>query len=87
MSHPDNVLGPAPDWQADAACASSATPNDFFPKKGNGTARNAKDVCAGCDVRAKCLQWALDNNIQYGVWGGATFDERRRMRRARRNAA
>lgn len=49
--------------------------------------RFAKLVCADCPVRLACLQVALDNNEQYGVWGGATFDERTRMRRRARRVA
>lgn len=41
----------------------------------------AKAVCAGCEVRAECLQYALDNNERFGVWGGASESERAAMRR------
>lgn len=69
-----------PDWQAHGACQ-GADPNVFFPN--NGAAHAAKAVCAVCPVRAECLDYALDNNEQFGVWGGATVEERRRLRRRR----
>lgn len=52
----------------------------FFPEKG-GTARDAKRVCAGCDIRERCLQYAMDRDERFGVWGGFSERERRRLKR------
>ena len=71
------------DWTADALCAE--IPGDvFFPDETGGAAvRAAKRICAGCPVRAECLNFALtaDENPP-GVWGGTSVLERRRIRRA-----
>ena len=64
-------------WQRDAVCAQT-DPEVFFPEQG-GSTRDAKVVCSGCDVRAECLAYALDNDEQYGVWGGLSERERRRL--------
>ncbi|HEY2644060.1 MAG TPA: WhiB family transcriptional regulator [Galbitalea sp.] len=69
-----------PEWTLDALCAQT-DPEAFFPEKG-GTTKDAKRVCAKCDVREQCLQYALANDVQYGVWGGYSAIELRRMRRA-----
>lgn len=70
-------------WWKDAACL-SADPDMFFPEKG-GSTREAKRVCASCPVRAECLEYALDNDERYGVWGGLSERERRNLRRAPRD--
>lgn len=70
-----------PEWTVDAVCAST-DPAIFFPEKGEST-RPAKLVCAGCEVRAECLAWALKNNERFGVYGGLSERERRRLLRRR----
>jgi WhiB family redox-sensing transcriptional regulator len=65
-------------WQADALCA-QADPEAFFPTKG-GSTRDAKTICASCPVVAECLAYALDNNMDEGVWGGKSAVERREIR-------
>jgi WhiB family transcriptional regulator, redox-sensing transcriptional regulator len=76
--------GPAGDesWRLDALCAET-DPEAFFPEKG-GSTREAKRVCVGCDVRAECLEYALSNDERFGIWGGLSERERRRLRLARR---
>lgn len=69
-----------PPWMADAVCAST-DPESFFPDKG-GSTREAKNVCASCNVAAECLDYALDNNERFGIWGGTTERERRRLQAA-----
>ena len=69
-------------WRLDALCAET-DPEAFFPEKG-GSTREAKRVCAGCDVRAECLESALANDERFGIWGGLSERERRRLRLARR---
>ena len=72
-----------------AACKGADTDLFFGPAAEFVTARQqreakAKAICAGCPVRLECLAYALDSGEAYGVWGGATEDERRAMRRQRR---
>ncbi len=71
-------LGPAP-WMADAKCL-DADPDAFFPEKG-GSTRDAKRICAACSVRDECLQYALGNDERFGIWGGMSERERRRLKR------
>lgn len=52
----------------------------FFPERG-GSADEAKAVCQGCRIREACLEYALANNEKFGIWGGYTERERRRIRR------
>jgi WhiB family transcriptional regulator, redox-sensing transcriptional regulator len=69
-----------PGWQEQALCAQT-DPEAFFPEKG-GSTREAKRICSGCDVRAECLEYALANDERFGIWGGLSERERRRLRRA-----
>jgi WhiB family redox-sensing transcriptional regulator len=69
-------------WRLDALCAET-DPEAFFPEKG-GSTREAKRVCLGCDVRAECLEFALTNDERFGIWGGLSERERRRLRLTRR---
>jgi WhiB family redox-sensing transcriptional regulator len=73
----DNPLS----WQTDALCAQT-DPEAFFPEKG-GSTRDAKRICTGCAVRAQCLEYALDNDERFGIWGGLSERERRKLRRGR----
>lgn len=66
-------------WQADALCAQT-DPEAFFPEKG-GSTREAKRICEDCEVRAECLQYALENDERFGIWGGLSERERRKLRR------
>lgn len=66
-------------WQADALCAQT-DPEAFFPEKG-GSTREAKRICENCDVRAECLEYALENDERFGIWGGLSERERRKLRR------
>ena len=61
-------------------------PDIFFPDRGESLAP-AKAVCAECIVRDECLEFALDQGERFGVWGGTSERERRKLRRARREAA
>ena len=69
-------------WRLDALCAETDQ-EAFFPEKG-GSTREAKRVCSGCDVRAECLESALANDERFGIWGGLSERERRRLRLTRR---
>ena len=66
-------------WQEDALCAQT-DPEAFLPEKG-GSTRDAKRICAQCTVRAECLEYALKNDERFGIWGGLSERERRRLRR------
>ena len=64
-------------WRDSALCAQT-DPEEFFPDKG-GTTRHAKRTCAACTVRTECLQYALDHGERFGIWGGMSERERRRI--------
>jgi WhiB family transcriptional regulator, redox-sensing transcriptional regulator len=68
-------------WQDEANCL-GVDPDLFFPERGAST-REAKEVCRGCVVREDCLEFALTNGEKFGIWGGMSERERRRIRRAR----
>ena len=70
------------DWSARAACRTT-DPDALFVQ---GAAQNrAKALCSGCVVRTECLADALDNEVEFGVWGGMTERERRALLRRRPN--
>jgi WhiB family redox-sensing transcriptional regulator len=70
------------DWSRQAACKNS-DPDSLFVQ---GAAQNrVKAICAACSVRTECLADALDNQIEFGVWGGMTERERRALLRRRSN--
>lgn len=66
-------------WAAEAKCL-QADPEAFFPEKG-GSTREAKRICDRCDVREECLEYALTNDERFGIWGGLSERERRRLKR------
>lgn len=69
------------DWMAQGNCAAKP-PSLFFPSDGVGV-EVAKRVCADCPVKSLCLEYALDNRIDHGVWGGTSERERRRILKSR----
>ena len=78
------VPAPAPsrdgdqvDWRARGACL-DIEPDLFFPDPSE-PATQARAACAACAVRAECLAWALRTRQDYGIWGGTTEDDRRRL--------
>ena len=76
---PEPLPAPADEWQDRALCAQT-DPEAFFPEKG-GSTREAKKICVGCEVRGECLEYALENDERFGIWGGLSERERRRLRR------
>jgi WhiB family redox-sensing transcriptional regulator len=68
-------------WQERANCL-GVDPDLFFPERGAST-REAKAVCRGCEVRVECLEYALAHGEKFGIWGGLSERERRRVRRQR----
>lgn len=69
----------ADQWQDRALCAQT-DPEAFFPEKG-GSTREAKKICLGCEVRHECLEYALAHDERFGIWGGLSERERRRLKR------
>ncbi|UAJ78342.1 WhiB family transcriptional regulator [Leifsonia sp. ZF2019] len=72
------------EWMADARCAEIGG-DLFFPEIGGST--DAKKICTTCEVRAQCLQYALDNGETWGTWGGLNARELRKLRLAAGAAA
>jgi WhiB family redox-sensing transcriptional regulator len=66
-------------WQTESLCAQT-DPEAFFPEKG-GSTRDAKKICGSCEVRAECLEYALQNDERFGIWGGLSERERRKLRK------
>jgi WhiB family redox-sensing transcriptional regulator len=73
-------------WAARAKCAGIENPDIFFPPNGNKGGKALK-ICAGCPVRAECLEYALNAGEKFGIWGGLGPRERRNLKRSRRRAA
>jgi hypothetical protein len=74
-----------PDWTKDARCT-EVDFEIFHPEKG-GSNTAAKKVCFSCEARTSCLEWALDTNEHFGILGGKTERERRKIKRDRAAAA
>ncbi len=68
-------------WQKRANCM-GVDPELFYPERGAST-KEAKSVCKGCVVRDECLEYAIITGEKFGIWGGMSERERRRIRRAR----
>ena len=68
-------------WQSKANWM-GVDPELFFPERGAST-REAKEVCRGCVVKGECLEYALANGEKFGIWGGLSERERRKVRRSR----
>lgn len=66
-------------WTARAACRGYDTELWFLEDRA-GSYREARTICAGCEVKGECLQWAIDTKTDYGLFGGLTPLERKRMR-------
>lgn len=80
-SDPESPTG----WMGSGNCRLYA-PSTFFPSDGVGVDR-ARKICASCPVLDQCLDYALDNQIEHGVWGGCSERERRRILKRRRTEA
>ena len=79
-----HLFAARPAWYVDAACRGT-DPDLWFPPRGGDTAA-AKAVCAGCSVKVECLDFALGRSPaeKWGIWGGTSERERRRLRHAMR---
>ncbi len=74
-----NLFDQDEQWQEKALCAQT-DPEAFFPDKG-GSTREAKRICQGCEVKDECLEYAMNNDERFGIWGGLSERERRRLKR------
>ncbi|MFA5566546.1 MAG: WhiB family transcriptional regulator [Acidimicrobiia bacterium] len=72
-------------WMSQGLCA-NYPPTTFFPSDGAGV-EVARKICAECPVAETCLEYALVNRIDHGVWGGTSERQRRRILKARRELA
>ncbi|MDQ0994110.1 WhiB family redox-sensing transcriptional regulator [Streptomyces sp. V3I7] len=81
-TRPDPITAPDLSWQEDALCAQTGA-DFFFPEPGSSV-REAKRICALCPIRTACLEYALDSDERFGVWGGLSEKERLALRRAPR---
>jgi WhiB family redox-sensing transcriptional regulator len=84
MSYPTDQMAIPEDetllsWQDKALCAQT-DPEAFFPEKG-GSTREAKRICVSCEVKQECLEYALMQDERFGIWGGLSERERRRLKR------
>jgi WhiB family redox-sensing transcriptional regulator len=80
--HTDTIATPDLAWQEQALCAQ--TGGDFFFPEPGSSVRDAKRICALCPIRPSCLEYALDNDERFGVWGGLSEKERLALRRTTR---
>lgn len=70
------------DWR-DAALCAQTSPDLFFPTLQQQTTAQAKKICGECTVKAECVEYALANNEDIGVWGQLDPHERRELKRRR----
>ncbi len=77
------ALANTDDWTLKARCRGMQ--DQLFPE--GADQKRARAVCMGCSVRSQCLAEALDNRIEWGVWGGMTERERRQLLRDRTDIA
>ena len=82
LVHLRELLTTSAAWRARAACRGE-DPDLFFPHRGEDTSVPAA-ICARCPVTVECLDYAIDAHEKFGMWGGASERERRRIRRDRR---
>lgn len=78
----DRPLAGELEWRGRAACA-KVDPDLFTGPFGLNGVRRAKGVCQGCPVRLNCLEFALETAETFGIWGGLTEGERRRLQMRR----
>lgn len=76
-------------WQDKAACSAIDVAVFYYDTwtERLDELNQIRRVCAECPVRAQCLEYALDTDDKYGVWGGLTPRERRQVKRERRESA
>ncbi|MFD7710953.1 WhiB family transcriptional regulator [Streptomyces sp. NPDC059785] len=79
--HNETTIAPDLTWHEQALCAQTGA-DFFFPEPGSSV-REAKRICGMCEMRTACLEYALDNDERFGVWGGLSEKERLGLRRVR----
>lgn len=78
-----------PDWMEDAKCRGITATSLFYPDRSNDQVMTAKAVCKGtdgtppCPVLQQCFDWAMQEEEKFGVWGGTSERERRRIKKTR----
>ena len=77
----DELIGGMPSWTEEANCK-GAEADLFFPERGAST-RKEKAICMACSVQPECLEYAIENSEKFGIWGGMSERERRRIKRQR----
>lgn len=77
------VRGPAGEWADQGLCVNHPNQDLWFPERGASTAE-AKAICRACPVQRPCLEYAVANGEKFGIWGGKSERERRRIRRSAR---
>ena len=77
----EDLIGGMPSWTEEANCK-GADADLFFPERGAST-RKAKAICRACTVQDECLEYAVQNSEKFGIWGGLSERERRRVKRQR----
>lgn len=75
-------LSQRPAWWVRGACVGVTNERIFFPQRGDKVSP-AKKICATCTVRVECLEYALDHHEKFGIWGGLSERQRRKLRRER----
>lgn len=75
-------IAPAGHWTEDALCV-EVGPGPFFPPVGSSV-EPAKRICARCPVTVACREYALEEFIREGVWGGTSREDRKRIWKERR---
>lgn len=78
-------IAPIGRWAGRAACA--GTDPDLWFLETEGSYREARAICAGCPVRAECLEWALETKTEHGLFGGLTARQRKQLSQASRAVA
>ena len=81
LSIVEDLIGGMPSWTEEANCK-GADADLFFPERGAST-RTAKAICRACTVQDECLEYAVENSEKFGIWGGLSERERRRVKRQR----
>lgn len=71
-----------PNWRVLGSCATKHYPDLWFESEATSHAA-AKLVCQNCEIRKECLEYAMEEKINYGMWGGLTERERRRLKKER----
>tara|TARA_Y100001960_G_scaffold300105_1_gene348856 strand:+ start:628 stop:900 length:273 start_codon:yes stop_codon:yes gene_type:complete len=79
------MLAPEPKWFSEAICKIEQNPDTFFPERGAST-RQAKALCRLCPVQEECLDYAVVNFQEFGIWAGTTTNIIRRLRKIKQKS-